>query len=111
MEHVDKLSQAQGTSEISYHNYLTLLCTTAFQLDLKRHKLYTHHTQVNNTNSTSNQNNNKSGCDGRGHSQNGSFGGCDHIIYPLKIPITSLDLGKYENPSQLLPNLLFHDMT
>ena len=50
VEHLDKLGQAQGTSEITYHNYLTLLHTTAFQLDLKWPKCSTHHTEVNNTN-------------------------------------------------------------
>ena len=34
IEHLDRLSQAQGTSEITYHNYLSLLHTTAFELDL-----------------------------------------------------------------------------
>ena len=53
IEQIDRLSQAQGISEISYHNYLLLLCTMAFQLDLKWTKRSTHHTQVVNTNSTS----------------------------------------------------------
>ena len=60
VEHLDKLSQAQGTSKTTYHNYLTLLCMTAFQLDLKRPKHSTHHTEVNNTNSTSSNNKIKS---------------------------------------------------
>ena len=38
VEHLDKLSQVQGTSEIASHNYLTLLHTTTCQLDLKRPK-------------------------------------------------------------------------
>ena len=36
VEHLDKLCQAQVTSEITCHDYLTLLCTTSFQLKLKR---------------------------------------------------------------------------
>ena len=36
IEHLNELGQAQGTSEITYHNYLTLLHTTAFQLNLKQ---------------------------------------------------------------------------
>ena len=42
VEHLDKVSQAQGISEITYHNYLIVLNTTAFQLDLKRPKHSTH---------------------------------------------------------------------
>ena len=49
VEHLGKLGQAQGTSEITYHNYLALLHTTAFQLNLKRPKHATHHTEVNST--------------------------------------------------------------
>ena len=67
MEHLDKLSQAQDTSEITYYNYLILLHTTALQLNLKRPKHSTHHTQVKSINSTSNHNNNKSGHGGKGH--------------------------------------------
>ena len=33
IEHLDKPRQAQDASRITYHNYLTLLHTTAFQLD------------------------------------------------------------------------------
>ena len=68
IEHLDRLGQAQGSSEINYHNYLTLLHTKVFQLDLKRPKHSTHHTQVNTTNSTSSNNNNSSGHGGRGNS-------------------------------------------
>ena len=56
VDHLDKISQAQGTSKINYHSHLTLLYTTDFQLDLKKPKHSTHHTEVNNTNSTSNNN-------------------------------------------------------
>ena len=61
IEHLDRVSHAQHTSEISYHNYLALLCTTAFKLDLKQPKHSMHCTQVNNTSSTSSHNNNSSG--------------------------------------------------
>ena len=68
IEHLDKLRQAQGTSEIINHNYLTLLHTTAFQLNLKQPKHLTHHTEVNSTNSTS-TNSISSGCGGCSHTQ------------------------------------------
>ena len=90
VEHLDKLGQAQGTSKITYHNYLQ--CTTGFQLDLKRPKCSRQHTQVNNTNSTSNQNHNKSGHGGKGHSQNAGHGNDNqstnnpnHISIPRKL--------------------------
>ena len=70
LEHLDKLGQAQSTSKITYHNYLTLLHSTAFQLDLKMPKHSAHHTQGNTTNSTSNNSNNNSG-----HGHNGGHGG------------------------------------
>ena len=81
IEHLGKLRQAQGTSEITYHNYLTLLCTTAFQLyhnyptllcttacqlSLKYPQCSTNHTEVNSTNSTPN------------NSKSSSHGGCGH---------------------------------
>ena len=69
IEHLDKPSQAQGTSETTYHNYLRLQCTTAFQLDSKRPKCSTHYTQVNTTTSSSSNSNNTTGCGGKGHSQ------------------------------------------
>ena len=82
VEHLDKLRQAHGMSEITYH-YLTLLHTTAFQLDLKRPKCSTHCTEVNNTNSTSNNNDIASTHGGKGCSQNNSCGGHgnDNKIY------------------------------
>ena len=33
IKHLDKLRWAQGSSKITYHNYLTLLYNTAFQID------------------------------------------------------------------------------
>ena len=74
-EHLDKLNQVQHISEITYHNYITLLCTTAFQLDLKRPKHSTHDIQVHTSKSTPNNNNNDSGCGGKGHSQNSGHSG------------------------------------
>ena len=47
VEHLDKYGQAQGTSKITYDSHLTLLSTTAFQLDLERLKCSRHHTEVN----------------------------------------------------------------
>ena len=35
INHLDKLRQAQGNSEHTYHNYLAVLCMTTFQLNLK----------------------------------------------------------------------------
>ena len=67
IEHLDKVGQAQGTSKITYHNYITLVHTTAFQLNLKCPKCSTHHTEVNSTNSTPN-NTKSSSCGGLGHS-------------------------------------------
>ena len=67
IEHLDKLRQAQGMSKITYHNYLILLCTTAFQLDLKCPKCSMNHTKVSSTNSAPN-NSKSSSCHGHGHS-------------------------------------------
>ena len=47
IEHLDRVGQAQGTSKISYHNYLPRLHTIAFQLDFIRPKHSTNYTQVN----------------------------------------------------------------
>ena len=75
IEHLDKLGLAHGTSEITYYNYLTLLYTTAFQLDLKRPKCSKHHTEVNSTNSTpiKSKSSSHGGC---GHSPHNKCGGC-----------------------------------
>ena len=53
VEHLDCLGLPQGNAETSCQNYLPILCTTTFQLDLKRPKCSTNSTQVNNTNCTS----------------------------------------------------------
>ena len=36
IEHLDKLSQAQDISGISYHNYLPLLCATTLQTQFRK---------------------------------------------------------------------------
>ena len=71
IEHLDNLRQAQGTSKITYNNYLTLLYTTAFQLNLKWPK---HHTEVNSTNSSP-DNSKSSSHGGHGCSQLNNCGG------------------------------------
>ena len=62
IEHLDRLSHTQGTSKITHHNYLPLLCTTVLQLNLKQPKHSTHHTQVNSTNSTNSSGHGGQGC-------------------------------------------------
>ena len=74
LEHLDKLRQAQGNSNITYHNHLTLLHTAVFQLNLKSPKHLMHHIEVNSTNSTPN-NSKSSGHVGCGCSQHNNCEG------------------------------------
>ena len=93
VEHLDKLGQPKAPSRSLITNYLTLQCTTAFQLDLKRPTHSTHHTDVNRTNSTSNNNNKSSVHNGKG--QNNGHNGYDndnksnenpnHIALPMEL--------------------------
>ena len=110
VEHLDKLGQAQGNSEITHHNYLTLLCSTAFQLDLKRPKHSTHHTQLNSTNSTSNNNTKPLVVLVKAIVQVMVIVVMAMVTNLSTTPIASLFQQNFGNPSQHLLILLFHNI-